>query len=235
MAITFIQTDEGFNVQVPYEIKDDFKRVFRTAKWNSFKKVWQVGKTARKKLEQFNETFNEKVEEIEQQAELDDQILLTEKEIETINVSLSETIERLGSVSGKIEKLENIKRLLDAKKLELDELKIKVDEQNAISETELSELQNKVFGIISVDRILGAWNEMRINSRQLTSYNKDKFHTAQNIIIEENKLLEEIGLTSSILDIAGSLNWNRSHGNDRDSPFSETLNKETIITTIKEI
>ena len=123
--ITFVQTREGFNVKVPYEIKDDFKSAFKTATWSKYKKVWKVDNIARKKLEEFNEKFNKKVEENEQQDKTDDQILLTGKEIETINASLAKTIERLDSISEKINKIEMVKELLDATKLELDELKVK--------------------------------------------------------------------------------------------------------------
>jgi hypothetical protein len=46
-SIEIIKLENGWAVKFPYDLKDDFRRLFKSAKWNSEQKRWELGKNSR--------------------------------------------------------------------------------------------------------------------------------------------------------------------------------------------
>jgi hypothetical protein len=79
--MNIVKTEVGFAIHFPFALKDSFRKVFPSAKWNLALKRWEMGPRSEKRLRQWAAEVSPVVTEL---ASLDEKEL-TEKEIAEIN------------------------------------------------------------------------------------------------------------------------------------------------------
>lgn len=216
----FIESENIYSVAVPYELKDSFKSVFKSAKWNSLVKEWEIGPRSKKRLENWIETVNQS--EALQVVEEHDDIEMSEKEIEQLQNTLSEVqkkieskLAELASAKDTAEKLENTKKVLSEKRGELEKIREEVAAENAKIEKQKNEIRGKVEAIIDMGLVIKCKNIMSRSMYPADRNAKARFEEARYSLRAEREKLNKAGLDSAALARLCTANVNRP---DRDHP-----------------
>lgn len=127
MKLSSIKIDSGFVVSVPYELKDDFKAHFKTAKWSPTQKQWCVGPRSGKKLQQWIDHINinfsdEVLEEFDARSMTEKEIEQLNLNIQSINYEIREKLDALGTLSELKAQVEKCTQLFNSKKEKLQEV-----------------------------------------------------------------------------------------------------------------
>lgn len=221
MSITYTQTSDGFFVKVPYHLKDIFKSVFKTAKWNADRKEWKVGVRAKNKLDQLIKETSEQVKIINELIDESESILLTDKELSELKDNLQSKIEECKEELQQSKQLtiniEKNKKIINQLKEILETTEKQIIEEKQTQEKEFEEIKEKINKIIDIEKILNAKQEMIYTYKHHGSSAKNRYNYAQEQISEEINKLEKVGLKSSGLNRLYYFNFNRP---DRDNPNS---------------
>lgn len=209
------ETDTGFALfNLPYELKDAFKKIFKTAKWNATMRCWTVGVRAKIKLTEFVEHIQKDVEQLNLQKEEEETEKLTEQQINILD-----------------NELENLrKNITDAKQTNLiftelaEKLAIMKEEKIKLTEELKKEKETTVKtveSIIDVEKIKAAFSDVKHYYKKLRSEDKYDYYAAISEIEGELEKLNKSGLTSPVLKKICKFNWNRKF---RDNPFEININ-----------
>lgn len=216
--ITYKTSGDKIKVQVPFEIKDLFKQDFKTARWNSAQKVWEINNTkqSENKLIKFIELASpamaaiSAVEEDEYTAdkidELERELGKIKEAAERRSLELKEsgaTLENLKTLGDKVNKMN--------------------EEQNAIKK-EIKEKEDEVKKII--DEALAPHNAKSLiidlkslGRRGVGRDVKEAFHSVQDDLAKAYyDIKEKTGISINTLKTMSTLNFNRK---DRDNPEKE--------------
>lgn len=117
----FTKTATGFSVTVPFPLKNAFKSVFKTAKWNRLNKEWEVGPRSLKKLQKFASELQ--ISDVSETLEISDQIFESEKDLEEIREKIQSFKSEFGNIEDMRKKLMNTKINLEDTIKELNALK----------------------------------------------------------------------------------------------------------------
>lgn len=103
--ITYTQDGDTINVSVPFELKDEFRDTFKTAKWQSASKTWAVSDNTRNqnKVDQWIDLVRE--------SSVLDQINAGD-ELELINAQLNKARTQLQTLSAKMLSVESLNELI---------------------------------------------------------------------------------------------------------------------------
>jgi chromosome segregation ATPase len=222
-AVSFEELENGAAVRFHPSIKDEllpeFKRRFKSAKWDSVNQRWKVGQRVVSRLKSY-------VEEIEGVAQklLEDQIeeetmRLSEEEVQEIRQQVDLSRQKVNKMVKRRNSLEDSKRALEEKKNELESLKQELDDQKR----EYANLKQHVYSILeengfNIGKIKQLQEDMRRTYNGL-SKDKKKFHAAQNDLEKISDVLEHHGLKSVGVNELIGMNHNRP---DRDKPWEVT-------------
>lgn len=234
--LEYTKNDAGFLVTVPFYLKDDFKSVFKTAKWDSTKKKWQVGTRAEKRLKGFfenlekvsaelkaaNDEFESKELTLEEIKKAEDSLAAILKEKREATAELQEMIESKEAIESCLEKIEKTKNevaIIEGKKKEAFE-----------------EAYKMISQIIDFNKISSAQSAMGSYRNRSNYYNfRNEFDEHHMIVIRENQKLENAGLSSDVLNRFCAINYNRAGRNDRDAIDNYDLSEESIVSSITKI
>lgn len=208
------KNENGFNVHLPYELKDSFKKALPSAKWNATAKCWTVGSRSLKKVEAWAETAEIVAEQIAHEKEAKDELEATEAEFSEAIAELKKIGEQTNKAKQYIEKtksvlaeIANIKRQIEKAKIELQAER---DNQDELS----NKIDAVLDGIVDYAMINDAVATMqRMRRASINSKNREIFENAQSVIDKERAKLKKAGLGSHGLDDLYRVNWNRP---DRD-------------------
>lgn len=209
MKIAIIKTEKGFEVTLPYALKDSFKQAIPSAKWNPAKKCWEIGPRSGKKAEAWAEQaqsvaeLNDEVAEIES-TEKEFQAAL--RELENIKKRLSQKKEQNKSLDVMLADIESVKAQVEQAKQEL------AAEATEVAEKEMA-VQEVVEKLIDVAEVQSAIAKMAQLQGKFSSKNRKLFEDAQDVINEARSAMKRAGLGSHGLDELWKINWNRP---DRD-------------------
>lgn len=210
-----IQT--GYAISFPFELKDNFKSVFKTAKWNSFDKRWEVGVRSKSKLDQWIKAVEESnilesLENIDSATLEIDKYETLKKELEIIKQVIDEKCKVIKK-SGEIEeKLKKILVELEANRAKFNEIQAQALEAYNKKAAIKNDIIKFLEGIVDFDKVKDAQLCM-INA---IYYGKKRdFNNAQEIISSEYKKLKSAGYISKGLRDLVIANYNRP---DRDHP-----------------
>ena len=206
--IEIIELEKGFAVKFPFELKDSFKEVFRTAKWNGYKKQWEVGPRSKKKLEKWIEIASKAAEEIElaDSEELKkEELAKVETDIAKIRVAIAKRRQEIGAV--------NVVEMLNLAKEELAKAQAELEAVTTEKSIKLAEAKEMLSGVCDINVIHGAIADMRMVHNKVGSSNRSKFDHAQYRLLAEHDRLKAIGFKSWGLYELINLNFNRP---DRD-------------------
>lgn len=220
---------DGFAVYFPYELKDGFKALFKTAKWMPYDKCWKTGVRSLKKLEQWKKAVEENnvLDLIEEK----DAAELTVKEYEKLQAQLSNLKSNIASVKEKINSERDYQALIAKSKQELDENRAKLDDvEKALAieaektRQEKHALETMLDKIIDFNKIYNAKDTLARYHKQVGATAREQFAAAQEEILEEIHKLKKAGYRSKGLLQLYYANFNRP---DRDHIY--LINEKSIL------
>ena len=214
MSIKVEKIEKGFAVFFPFDLKDNFKSVFKSAKWNPSRRCWEVGPRSGKKLDQWVAMAGAAAAEIEEAeaAELDaKQLESLEEEIAAIRTAVARQRSE-AKTAASAEKLALAKDELARAKADLEAEKQATLEQIRKSEQLLAQ-------VCDVDAIHEAHSEMKRCAGKVGSRYREAFNDACSVMKEQNNKLKAIGFRSVGLNELYYMNFNRF---DRDKPGDVT-------------
>ena len=238
MTITYSSNESGFLVKVPFDLKDAFKAVFKTAKWNSSTKAWQVGVRAERKIQQFIKDTAEQQAEIEaleaSQAEQDAVEYDTKKLQEEIAKAQSEIAakrEALKNTQSLKAALEEAKAALATTKTELNEVAEELATEKASAATQKEEIKQMLSSIIDLNRVFELKRVLEQNHVPSDRTKKQRFAAAQDELLKMFRALQAAGLESAGIWEMYQANINRP---DRDSVRNMSDDRVYLITKTEE-
>lgn len=227
VEIIISEVDGGFEAQFPFELNDQFRGDFPSAKWVADKKAWKVGPRSGKRLAQWKESidasgFLQKMAELEEKD-------LTQADTQRLQQQLEDLAEALEAARGRKKSLETLKEamlrsseLVDAKRAELKALA----EDNARLEKEtqaqMASVEATLRAAVNLDKVLSAKTKMARVAGKVGRQAKDEFAEGQAVISKELAQLKAHGFLSVGLCMLAGANFNRP---DRDHPNFATMEK----------
>lgn len=218
--ISYIKVEDGFEVRVPFSLKDAFRLIFKTAKWDSEKKCWQIGIRAESKLIRFIEDTKSIAQEIDESEKLTKDIDDTEYDAEVLNKSLKQIQSQLEDITSQKQKLVKVQQDIESIRGELNQTKSRLEEEKKSLQFEKEKINELLSGIVNINRVLDLRQIMLANHNPSSRTQKEKFLNAQQEIKSYRDKLKEVGLKSNGIDLLYYANINRP---DRDSVLDITL------------
>ena len=238
MTITYSSNESGFLVKVPFDLKDIFKAVFKTAKWDSLSKAWQVGVRAEKKIQQFiadTATAQADAAALEQaQAEQDAIEYDTRKlneELAKAKAAISAKRESLKNTKALKVALEEAKAALATTKTELNEVAEELATEKASAATQKEEIKQMLSSIIDLNRVFELKRVLEQNHVPSDRTKKQRFAAAQDELLKMFRALQAAGLESAGIWEMYQANINRP---DRDSVRNMSDDRVYLITKTEE-
>jgi hypothetical protein len=220
MTIDIEKTSTGFAVKFPYELKDDFRRAFRSAKWNPNEKRWQVGPRSRKRLEQWVEVVRNSgvLEDLEAHESAD----LAEEEVQRLQSEILQIQKQLDGAAKAARRANEARDRALSMKAELAERKADLQpfqEARAQAEKERdsarSEVMSEVATLADVEEIDRLRAGMKSEWRAQKAVNRQRFEEKQGMLRQIRDDLRAADIESRALNLAVGANYNRP---DRDKP-----------------
>lgn len=224
------ETTDLLKVTIAFELKDIFKSTFKTAKWDSYSKTWDVKNTTanKNKLAQFEKTLAET--NVEEKIKAAEEALLTENQV----TELKAQFERVGA---RIRDLEDIKASQLELQATIQKLTSKIEEKKDIVAQEQAQIAAvKAENERQLNAVLGNYKYQGMNVQETVEYAGkqfayylrykgnylDNFYAAQKFLGETyDDIAEKFGIEFTVLDQCWNANKNR---HDRDGHwFSENV------------
>lgn len=210
-AIRVSETANGFAVEFPFRLKDQFKATFPSAKWDPVLKVWIVGPRSRTRLDQWVAAASQVAETIVEA----EQAELTEQELADVRAQMTSLRQAIEDARGTRNALKAVRELLAADKAKLEEVRETHAQEVHEAKASKQSLIAMLAGIVDFNAVNAAVVKMAKAHDGVGRRNRDDFHTAQAVIAREHNRLLEAGYRSRGLAELASANFNRP---DRDHP-----------------
>lgn len=212
--ISYEKIEGEIRVTVPYVLKDDFKAKFRTAKWESSKKVWIIGSRSERRLVSYIEAVaaNEQAIEELEQAELTlAEIQETVNELKRVKAEAAKIQEEIINLQGKHGELKDVKQQLDKEFKFVERLKNERESAKEAIQTEKAFIEEQLNKFFNLNEVKAAAEKVR--KLHNTVGNKEGFTAAKQPIRDAIEALEAEGLRLLALNFIDEANYNRP---DRD-------------------
>ncbi len=224
MSIKIEEIASGFACYFPYELKDSFKNIFPSAKWNPNDRRWEVGKRSLKRLEDWATLASPAAQDIEDAKAAE----LTEAESRAIEQELIDVRLRIANARKQTCNYhQTLEALTTAKKeLLLAEAALHAEQENVQhARQEANELLSKVCDVVE---IASAHNQMRrhYGKTKHGATARDAFNDARKRLRQQQDKLNTIGYYSVGLNILIDCNFNRP---DRDNPAHVTQDQIFVL------
>ena len=216
--ITYIKNTELLRITVPYDLKDLFKRSFKTAKWNSNYKVWEITNNTRNenKLKQFiNGTAllaseMETIKAEEQEAEF------TENELSDLEKEVTQLRSKINSTRKNIESLKEINESILSARETVKELKEELNSLETERKNEKAKVEEFVDSLIDTNKLGRISSLIASKARKSFLYatEKDDLRAELAYADEAKEILERAGFESNNLNKLAGTRINRL---DRDN------------------
>lgn len=216
MGITVEPAGNRFIVRFPFELKDSFKGVFKTAKWDGTAKAWLVTAEAEKRLEQWIDAVSPLISDLEEEAQAE----LNEKELKMLEYNILNLRSELAKQKEDIRSLSASNALIIEAKDELSALQKQREVQRVAFEREIAESKLALDRVCDVDRIIACFQVMKSTHNAKTSAKRDKFKEAAAVIYQQHCKLLEAGFRCAAMVSLSEMNPNRP---DRDVPQDISL------------
>lgn len=207
---------DEIQVVIPFELKDDLKKAFRSAKWDSGNKRWSVAKSAKKRLEAWIHTVEASgaLEALKDRSdfelnecETDDLQLRLNAMKATLSLSEDEALRALVLTESRIRLL----RAIDALKPQIDIAASAAAKTKAEVEAIERKIEDRLDKIIHVAVMRSAIATMLKEARNMTQIGKERFNNAQAIVADAHEKLAQVGIGSDQLIILINANKNRAY------------------------
>lgn len=205
-----IQTSEGFKVFFPFELKDTFKKTFKTAKWNPSEKCWEVGPKSGKKLDQWIELAQPAVDDISSVDEAE----LSEAELIELQAQITEVRAQTAKVKAAVSTLAAAVDLLREAQADLKKAQAELDAAKQEQTAQMRLAKETLGAIIDINAVCLAHTTM-MRCGRVGSAAREKWDNAQAVLKVAREQLKTAGFVSQGIDTLYYLNFNRA---DRDKP-----------------
>ena len=223
MDIQIIKTATGFAVKFPFILKNAFRDTFKSAKWNSVAKQWEVGSRSGKRLEQWVATV--KAENTVEKLEASDEKEMSENELAALKNKLQRIAYGIDSAKKLRDEAEENKaeaalivEKITAMEAELAEI---AQQRQAIEDAlqaDRAKIEKMVSAVVDIAEIRRVTQEMKRHWRP-TAAEHDRFNKSQARMVEIKHELAAANLRSELVNNAVGVNFNRP---DRDSADLDT-------------
>ncbi|MFM2319006.1 MAG: hypothetical protein RLZZ215_1627 [Pseudomonadota bacterium] len=237
MTITYSSNESGFLVKVPFDLKDAFKAVFKTAKWDSTTKAWQVGVRAEKKIQQFIVDTRAQQAEIEaleaaqaEQDALNYDLKALHAELTKFQADMDAKRQALQDAKALQSQLEESKKALSATQAELAEVAKEVATEHTKAKSQKEDIKAMLTGIIDLDRVFELKRTLENNHVPNDRSKKSRFEAAQQELKKMIAALAEAGIKSHGISAMYQANINRP---DRDSVRNISNDRVYLITKVE--
>jgi DNA repair exonuclease SbcCD ATPase subunit len=214
-AIHIEKTENGFAVKFPFELKDSFRELFPSAKWDSYKKVWTVGPRSGKRLETWKAETEQAAESIIAENEAKSELDLTTNEIASLKQKLAELAKSTAEIQALRTQAQEAKALLESMKAEVNQAETLKQNEAQQLEHEKQEALQLISKIIDLSACRNAASTMARNMVPSDRTKKAAFNDAQETVIKAFQQLKEAGLRVEAISFLADANVNRP---DRDHP-----------------
>lgn len=221
IKVSFISTENGYLVFVPHDLKDAFKAVFKTTKFNSEEKAWEVGSRSLKKIEQFIADTAEHIAAInaqyaaeEEQDALNYDSHALQRELDKLQEASNKAKSDLKNVAELQAQLEQSRAAIKLSTQELEKVTQELQIEQAKALVQKTEIKELLASIVDVNRVIALKSVLENNHDPKNKIKKERFEQAQKEIKAMKDALEESGLKSIGINQMYYANINRP---DRDS------------------
>lgn len=213
-----IELTSGAGVQFPFELKDQFRSAFPSAKWNRDAKRWEVGSRSIKRLDQWIEqiTASGIIEDLAARDEVD----MSERELEDLRRDLDRVRREIGSAEesraeaeARRRESEELRKKLEAAKAEIAAARESAEKAKAEADAAAADVEARIAHITTRGEIEGVRSDMRKNWF-MKSYARERFQDAQKKMKKIRDDLGEFGIECRAVNLAAAANFNRP---DRDA------------------
>ena len=231
MKIEIRRLDKGAEAAFPFELKEQFRTAFPSAKWNANRRCWQVGPRSITRLEGWAAKIEasgvlEALAEREA-AELDQQ------EVERLELRLADIVQACKATAteirtrlAKAETVDALRASIASRDEELRALRQEREAAVATQSAARDALHERIAQLADISDIEALRSGMLSDWSALKAANRSRFDEKQGLLAEIQADLEAAGLRSRALDLAVSANFNRP---DRDKPdLYEALEFEEV-------
>ena len=215
-TIKIIRLNSGAAVKFPFDLKDKFRRIFPSAKWNSGEKQWEVGSRSVVRLEQWAEAFEVLANKI---AEID-AVALDDAELEKLNSYTAREETRLEEILAQKASAEERRAEIQTAREGLKELEEKIAKAseekaaaNKIVKDQIKQMHKQVSGIIDINEVDALRAEMISAMKSGTAAGNRKFEAAWDRLNDLRNELLEFGIDCE--QMTDALNANK-YRPDRD-------------------
>ncbi|MFK4751453.1 hypothetical protein [Oceanobacter antarcticus] len=209
MTIKIEKISNGFACYFPFELKDSFKAIFKSAKWNASARRWEVGSRSGKRLEQWAELAEPAAKEIEDAEEAE----LNAKELAEIEAEIAKFRIARAKLQQTKSSYENTIEALGAAKTELAEAKKVLQAEIKEVKQRGEEARKLLANVCDMGKIELARETLIKHHGSVGSNAREVFKDAQAIVKDQIDKLASAGFKSSGLNILYWANFNRP---DRD-------------------
>lgn len=209
MSIIITKTENGYDVQFPFALKDAFKASFPSARWNALQKVWQCGPRSGNRLALWAEAAGEAAEAIADAEEAD----FTLEEVARVRAEMTELRDKIEQARAATGKASEVRKLLEQERAALQTVrseKIAAQAEKAAGEANLKLL---LSGVVNMAAVEEAMSVMARTHNQVGATARGQFEAAQATIRKERDALRAAGFNSAGLAWLASASFNRP---DRD-------------------
>lgn len=194
MEITAREEGKSLYVSFPFELKDAFKEMFKTAKWNADRRKWVIGNTKANlnKIELFKQKTEQAVaalQSLEDQEATDEELAKLEAKAAEIEAQTLLAIKSKEESASKLERINQLKAKIDAANPELNKARQEAEEADAA-------VKKVIRGLVNKHNIDSTVGKLIYNRKQFTvSERRKEFGTLQIELLEiRDKILAESGI-----------------------------------------
>lgn len=216
MKIT--QIDSGFSIEFPFELKDNFKVAFPSAKWNANQKRWEVGPRSGERLKQWAAAASGAATALEER----DQVELKDDELATLTAQLADieagirgTLNEHAKAEQNTAALAELAQRIEAASGQLAEAKAALVDAQAAEQAEKQRIDALLGNVVDLAEIHRQADVMARNMVPADRAKKGRFEEARQFIKSQRDALREAGWQCEAINLLASANVNRK---DRDHP-----------------
>lgn len=234
MKIT--ETNDTIQISIHFDLKDSFRGMFKTAKWNPTCKTWDIKNTTanKNKLEQFRASLDssgaeQAIEDSDNQEATSTELAALTEQLATLTQTRTSLMKAKGSAEALASQLANLKAHVAT---ELAQVQAEKQAQEAIHASNTAALAEILAGYTyegkSVQQVIA------LAGRALYGGHKYKadFHTYQAWLAKTDTAIQKtFKVTFQVLNECANANFNRA---DRDGKwFREDIFATRFITIVE--
>lgn len=217
-GIQVTRTSNGAKIKFPFDLKDNFRAAFKSAKWDPVQKMWKVGPRSIKRLEQWVKTVQDAADEIATHDERE----FAMRDLEALAREVSDIAERRAAQMQFAAELKETLILIEAARVELAEMKAAYMEEQAAIADMREQIEAAVRDHCDLEKMKAARTKMAVVMPIRKAKATEEYNESKSIVLAEYERAKAAGFYSDAIELALRANKYRP---DRDR---QDLSREII-------